>query len=305
MSHSHMTEPQLSDANTSTAAHAPEFAFDPRDPWTQTFQRALERANLHGKRIYEVGIGTGANAAFLLTICGAARVSGSDLDPRMADLSAHNVLTLAPSAAHRFQPVHGAVSLIDTPEALAEVEQADVVIGCLPQVACPGDPRFEAFRNAHRTKLGVAADVREDDHIAHYYPWADFEEFPFNTVGLGLNEALLRRLRACAPRAEVILNFGARVGVPVLCDMFEANGYRPEKLQSQIVEQHAGTDISFFVALEKALGGTGFDEAFNCAFYRDAAGAEPLTARAAQAMMDADPQAAIYHEVCTIRGTPV
>ncbi|MBZ4023126.1 s-adenosyl-l-methionine--l-methionine S-methyltransferase [Rhodobacter sp. TJ_12] len=305
MSHSDLTAPQIDELESDATPHAPEFAFDPSDPWTQTFQRALEKADLAGKRVYEVGIGTGANAAFLLRLCGAARVSGSDLDPRMADLAERNVQSLAPEQAHLFHPVHGAVSLIDTPEAQEEIAQTDAVIGCLPQVACPGDPRFDAFRKLHRTELGEGADVREDDHIAHYYPWTEFEEFPFNAVGLGLNEALLRRLRARAPKADVILNFGARVGVPVLFDMFEANGYTPEKLQGQIVRQHAGTDISFFVALEKALGGTGLDHDFRCAFYRDPAGAEPISASEAQQMLDADREAAIYHEVCTIRGRPV
>ncbi|ARE42308.1 hypothetical protein RGUI_4282 (plasmid) [Rhodovulum sp. P5] len=179
------------------------------------------------------------------------------------------------------------------------------MIGCLPQVACPGDERFDAFRRSSRTKLGDGAEERDDDHIAHYYPWTDFDDFPFNAVGLGLNEALLRRLRSCAPGAEVILNFGARVGVPVLFDLFEANGYKPEKLQAQIVRQHAGTDISFFVALERSLGGTGFDKDFTCAFYSDAGGTCHISATEAQAMIDADSEAAIFHEVCTIRGCPI
>ena len=124
-------------------------------------------------------------------------------------------------------------------------------------------------------------------------------------MGLGLNEALLRRLRSCAPEAEVILNFGARIGVPVLFELFRANGYAPEKLHAQIVKQHAGTDISFFVALERSLSGTGFDTEFSCAFYTDAAGRDRISAAEAQALIDGGTGAAIYHEVCTIRGTPV
>lgn len=293
------------DEEAGVTPHSPEYAFDPADPWTQTFQIALERAGLKDKAVYEVGMGTGVNAAFLLRMCGTSRVSGSDLDPRMARLAERNVRSLAPQEADRFQPIEGAVSLIDSPGALAEVERADVVIGCLPQVADPDDASFGAFRKAARTDLPEGAEVREDDHIAHYYPWAAFEEFPFNSVGLGLNEALLRRLRSCAPAADVILNFGARIGVPVLFDLFEANGYTPEKLHSQIVKQHEGTDISFFVALERSLRGTGFDDEFTCAFYTDAEGDNRISAAQAQAMIDADPAAGIYHEVCTIRGQPL
>ena len=32
----------------------PDFAFDPTDPWTVTFQKALEAAKLKGKTVYEV-----------------------------------------------------------------------------------------------------------------------------------------------------------------------------------------------------------------------------------------------------------
>lgn len=287
------------------AAESPEFAFDPTDPWTETLQRGLELADLRGKRVYEVGVGTGINVAFMLRMCGAKSVAGSDLDPRLAVLAERNVRKLAPKQADRFHPVPGAVSLIDTPEARAHVQRANVVIGCLPQVGDPGDPRFGAFRRAHRTELSDGADIRDEDHIAHYYPWAEFDAFPFNAVGLGLNEALLRRLRSAAPDADVLLNFGARVGTKVLFDLFEANGYAPEKLHSQIVLQHAGTDISFFVALEKALGSTGLQDAFACEFYADPEGRRRLSAMEAQAIIDSGKDQPLYHEVCVIRGQPM
>lgn len=283
---------------------APSFAFDPTDPWTETFQKGLERAGLAGRRVYEVGLGTGVNVAFMLRFCRAAQVSGSDLDPRLADIALRNVQSLSPGDAHRFRPVRGTVSLIDTPEAQAEIARADVVVGCLPQVGDPGDRRLAAFREAQRAPMAAGAEVRTEDHIAHYYPWAEFDDYPFNAVGLGLNEALLRRLRACAPGAEVILNFGNRIGTPILFSCFEANGYRPEKLHSQVVRQHAGTDISFFVALERALAGTGFERDLSCVFFADPGGRVRLSAAEAQARVDADPGAALYHEVCVIRGRP-
>ena len=120
----------------------------------------------------------------------------------------------------------------------------------------------------------------------------------------GLNEALLRRLRSAAPAAEVVLNFGGRVGLPVLLALFRANGYQPEVLQSRIVRQDAGTDISFFVALERALVGTGFEDDFACAFSADPDGAVALSACEAQALLAGDPGAAIYHGLHVIRGRP-
>jgi SAM-dependent methyltransferase len=282
----------------------PEFAFDPTDPWTETFQKGLERAGLGGKRIYEVGIGTGINVAFLLRICGAAQVSGSDLDPRLVVLAERNVRSLAPEEADLFQPVKGAVSLIDTEEARARIAETDVVIACLPQVGDPGDRRLTAFREAQDVDLPDRAAEKADDHIAHYYPWAAFDDYPFNSVGLGLNEALLHRIRDHAPQAEVIMNFGCRIGPGIIFEMFEANGFRPEKLFSQIVRQDVGTDISFFVMLEKALKGTGLEKELVCEFFADAKAKKPLSACEAQDRLDRDPETPLYHEVCVIRAVP-
>ncbi|WP_138469348.1 class I SAM-dependent methyltransferase [Poseidonocella sp. HB161398] len=294
----------MTDTDTAVTPETPSFAFDPGDPWTRTFQKGLERAGLDGKRVYEVGIGTGINAAFLLRMCRAADVSGSDLDPRLAALAERNVRNLAPEEAHRFHPVHGAVSLIDTDEARARIARSDAVIACIPQVGDPGDARVAAFRDAHEVELGDSAQDRSDDHIAHYYPWNLFDQYPYNAIGLGLNEALLRRVREAAPTAQLIMNFGARIPVSLLEAMFEANGYRPEVLHSQMVRQDGGTDISFFVTLERAMKGTGFEAALVCEFFADPQGRMPLSACEAQALQEDSPGTPLFHRVCVIRGTP-
>ncbi len=290
--------------NSGATPEVPSFAFDPTDPWTETFQKGLEKADLSGKRVYEVGIGTGTNVAFLLRLCKAASVSGSDLDPRLVELAERNVKNLAPEDAERFHPVKGAVSLIDTEEARARIAETDVVIGCLPQVGDPGDGRLAAFREAQSVDLPESAEEQAADHIAHYYPWAAFDEYPFNSVGLGLNEALLHRIREHAPSAEVIMNFGCRIGTGIIFELFEANGFSPEKLHSQIVRQDAGTDISFFVMLEKALKGTGLERELVCAFFADKDARKPLSACEAQELIDKDPEAPVFHEVCAIRAVP-
>ncbi|TYC60513.1 class I SAM-dependent methyltransferase [Rhodobacterales bacterium] len=283
---------------------APSFAFDPTDPWTETFQRGLEIADLSGKRVYEVGIGTGTNAAFLLQLCDAAYVSGSDLDPRLIELAERNVHSLAPQKSAQFHPVRGAVSLIDTDEARAQIAETDVVIACLPQVGDPGDKRLAAFREAQSIDLPETASAQADDHIAHYYPWGAFDNYPFNSVGLGLNEALLQRIREHAPKAQVVMNFGCRIGTKVIFELFEANGFKPEELYSQIVKQDAGTDISFFVMLEKALDGTGLEKDFVCKFFTDPEGKQPLSACDAQSLLEKDVETPIYHKVAVIRGIP-
>lgn len=290
--------------NAGPSPEVPNFAFDPTDPWTETFQKGLERAKLRGKRVYEVGIGTGTNVAFLLKYCDVAAVSGSDLDPRLAELAERNVRSLAPEQADRFKPVKGSVSLIDTDDARAEIARADAVIACLPQVADPNDPRFASFRDAHDVEISESAQEKSADHIAHYYPWEMFNQYPFNAVGLGLNEALLRRVREAAPEAQLLMNFGARIPMSILLAMFESNGYRPEVLHSQVVRQDGGTDISFFIALEQAMKGTGLEQNLVCEFFADALGDIPLSAHKAQQQQQEHPDKPLYHKVCVIRGTP-
>ena len=284
----------------------PDFAFDPTDPWTLTFQKGLEAAKLEGKTVYEVGVGTGINVAFLLRMRGAKTVYGSDLDARLPDLAEKNVKDLVAKEAEQFRPIKGSVSLIDSDQARAAVKDSDVVIACLPQVGDPHDSRVTAFRNAQKAPLAEGTGKGPaEDHVAHYYPWAMFDDYPYNSVGLGLNEALLRQVRTEAPKAELIMNFGARIGTDILFDFFKSNGYEPEKISSMIVRQHAGTDISFFVALERALMGTGVESEFACRFYSDEDGTQNLSACEAQDLLTADAKTPIFHEVCTIHAKPV
>ncbi|GFE12737.1 hypothetical protein Sgleb_07840 [Streptomyces glebosus] len=294
-----MLTPTLDDARASM----PSFAFDPFDPWTVTFQAGLECAGLSGRRVYEVGVGSGTNVLFMLRDCAASLVLGSDLDPRLPVLAQQVVTEVAPGLADRFRPIQGSVSLVNGPAARAEVPLADVVVACLPQVPDPEDTMYARFRGA-QLPTAAGAGPRVDDHVAHYYPWAEFNDHPFNAVGLGLIEALLSQVRAYAPRAEVVLNLAGRIGRDSLLRLLRAHHYRPEELASRIVRQDESTDISFFRALEAAMRGTGGEKDFACEFYADPEGRTPLSARAAGELLDADPTAPVYHEICVLRGHP-
>jgi hypothetical protein len=281
----------------------PSYAFDPADPWTLTFQEGLARAGLRGRRVYEVGVGSGANVLFMLRTCAASQVAGSDLDHRLPELARDLLTRTAPELADRFRPVHGPVSLLDVPEAVLEAAAADVIVGCLPQVPDPYDPLYARFQTAQLRTAASPGD-RVDDHVAHYYPWTAFNDHPFNSVGMGLIEALLTRLKAVAPQAEVVLNLGCRIGKATLVQVLRSYGYRTDELASRIVRQHAGTDISFFVALETAMRGTGYERDVRCEFYADPEGRSQLSARQAKALLDTDPDAPVYHEICVLRGHP-
>jgi hypothetical protein len=294
---------ELQGATLAEYRSVPSFAFDPSDAWTETFQAGLRRAALRGRKVYEVGVGSGTNVVFMLQQCCASQVSGSDLDPRLTTLAEQLVTAAIPDLADRFHPIPGAVNLIDTQTAMEQVASSDVVVACLPQVPDPDDAMYAAF-SITQLRNSQSSPPKAADHIAHYYPWASFNEFPFNSVGLGLNEALLRRVRAIAPSAEVVLNFGCRMGKENLLRLFRANGYQPEVLASCIVRQHEGTVISFYVALEAALRDTGFECELVCEFYTDPGGTVPISACKARDLLISDPSSALYHEVCVVRGLP-
>jgi SAM-dependent methyltransferase len=281
----------------------PSFVFNPADPWTVTFQVGLSRAELTGRRVYEVGVGSGTNVAFMLRQCAASLVMGSDLDPRLPELAQRLVTEVAPDLLDRFRPIQGSVNLIDIPAAMDEVAVADVVVGCLPQVPDPDDAMYARF-HAAQLKTEVGGGQRLDDHMAHYYPWAAFDDYPFNAVGLGLIEGLLRRVRSCAPHAQVVLNLGCRMGKDILLRLFRSNGYRSEELASRIVRQSECTDISFFVALEATMRGTGYEWDFACEFYADSEGRSRISAGEAKERLDADPTLPVFHEICVLRGHP-
>jgi methylase of polypeptide subunit release factors len=281
----------------------PSFAFDPSDPWTMAFQAGLRHAGLSGKRVYEVGVGSGTNVLFMLRHCAASLVQGSDLDPRLPMLTQRLITEVAPDLADRVRLIQGSVSLIDAPLAMAAAAAADVIVACLPQVPDPREARYARF---HAAQLKTLADTGHhmDDHMAHYYPWGAFDDYPFNSVGLGLIEALLSRARSSASQAQVILTLGCRIGKGILVRLFQSNCYQPEVLVSRIVKQDERTDISFFVALEAAMRGTGYEKDFGCEFYTDPEGRSPISASEAKARLDAGQAMPLFHEVCVMRGYP-
>jgi hypothetical protein len=282
----------------------PGFAFDPADPWTMTFQAGLRHAGLSGKRVYEVGIGSGTNVLFMLRDCAASSVHGSDLDPRLPMLTQRLVTEFAPDLADRVRLIQGSVSLLDAPPAMEAAAVADVIVACLPQVP---DPREATCAQFHAVQLKTLAGSEQqcmDDHMAHYYPWGAFNDYPFNSVGLGLIEALLSSARSYAPQAQVILTLGCRIGKSVLARLFRSSNYQPEVLVSRIVKQDERTDISFFVALEAAMRGTGYEKDLECEFYADPEGRFRISASEAKARLDVGPAVPVFHEVCVMRGHP-
>lgn len=282
--------------------HIPGFAFNPLDSWTLAFQRGLLNADFSQKTVYEVGVGTGTNVAFLLKECGAARVYGSDVDARLSKVAQELVNFRIPEKAQHFVPLHGSISLINTPEASKAACASDAIIACIPQAVDTDDHAVASFMEAHYPSARRHSESRHADYQAHYYPFEQFQHYRFNRFGLGLNEALLDSIRKQAPTADIIVNLSGRAGKQRLFDMFRSYDYEPTVLYKAIVPQCSKTSIAYYAALETHLEQEGLS--LESEFYTDSCGAQPISARDAERLRVTEPDAALFHSLYVVRARP-
>lgn len=208
----------------------PNYAFYP-DEWTDSFQKGITSENFSGKTVYEVGLGTGANAIHLLNI-GAEKVYGSDLEGRNPLLAGTNINeNLGIDGFSKFEAFLGEESLLSPlkkEENLEKREEIKEIIACIPQAILP-----------------QGAEKHPDDK-AHYYPEEYFDEYEFNKYALGLNEALLKESKELTPNANITLNLGGRVGKEKLFQLFKKYNYIPEITHTEIIPQCPTTNLSFW-----------------------------------------------------------
>ncbi|WP_420474266.1 hypothetical protein [Noviherbaspirillum sp. ST9] len=280
----------------------PSFAFNPLDSWTLAFQRGLLNADFAQKTVYEVGVGTGANVAFLLKECGAAKVYGSDVDSRLSTVAQELVSFRIPEKAHYFIPLHGSISLINSPEASTAACASDAIIACIPQAVDTDDHAVASFMEAHYPLAKSKPESRQADYQAHYYPFEQFRHYQFNRFGLGLNEALLDSIRRQAPQADIIVNLSGRAGKQRLLDMFRSYRYEPTVLHKAIVPQCSKTSIAYYAALETHLEQEGLS--LESEFFMDSDGVQPISAREAERLRTTEPSATLYHSLYVMRARP-
>lgn len=263
--------PDAYDGNT--IINCPPWAFTP-DQWARAFLCGIKKLELNGAVVAEVGVGTGVNQLYLTRVKQPRISYGSDLDGRLPKLAAQNVLYAAGQEANeRFTPIHRNRTLLTW----ITRRRLDVVLACIPQM--PKDPNDStAVKNlnvaAQAVEGGQSIDVATDE-IAHYY---DPELYPsvLNTVGLGLNDHLLQQARlVLRAKGKVILNLGGRPGRAMLEQLFTKNGFTPTLLHSELIPQHAGTDLEPLAELEEQTN-------HRFEFFADSEGQNPITARQAE-----------------------
>ena len=250
--------------------HVPTWAFEP-DGWSFAFQRGLRRLPLDGRKVWEVGMGTGLNLLLLNRWFPTAWLRGSDYNPTCTALVREN---LDPS--DRIEILDGTWDLVTHTEASCVLEVVDYVIACIPQVPA----------NGH--------DLAEGDNLSHYYAPANYPEARRHVLGLGLNEALLERAHhVLLPGGKVVLNLGGRPGLGRLLEMFRDYGYNPRIVHEEVIPQHADTSLSALARMEES-GAAHFE------FFVDAEGTQQVNAQVAEERRLAGQS--LYHKIYVIEG---
>lgn len=278
------------DYDGNTVIDCPPWAFRP-DQWTRALLRGVSKLDLRDAVIAEPGVGPGTNQLYVTKVQKPRVSYGSDLDGRLPKVASGNVLHAAgQEAQERFTPIHGNQSLLSW----ITRQRLDVVLACIPQV--PADHHDEAtlerVRKFAAQVNGNGTDVQTDD-LSHYYDPETYVS-DLNVFGLGLNDHLLQQARGVLrAKGKAILNLGGRPGRPTLERLFTKNGFTPTLLHSELIQQHAGTDLQPLATLEQQTG-------HQFEFFADSEGTRQITAREAEDLRRAGHP--IYHNIYVFSG---
>ncbi|HJW08257.1 MAG TPA: 50S ribosomal protein L11 methyltransferase, partial [Holophagaceae bacterium] len=259
--------------------------FEP-EAWGMCFLEGLLRKaprDYRGKRLVELGTGSGWVALALLRFMEIEEILGVDLNPQAVLMARLNAVLNGYDAEGRELPdrlasrFRSAVSdLLSAPREMGF--RADFIIGCIPQVIAPAADLDSSQGLYDLSNYFVAQGVVEDQ------------------FGLGLNARALREsLHLLEPGGTVILNLAGRPGNLAVERMFRRRGFEPEVLWRTRVQQAADTDIGALVELESRTGSP-------FAFHLRRHSPEPVSARVAQAALEGGRP--IFHELQVIEGRP-
>ncbi len=249
----------------------PEWAFTP-DPWNIAFLRGLlaTASTLAHEKVWEVGVGTGLVQLFLAH-WGVRQSVFSDYDARCVPLAQEN---LARTGLHHsgLVPLDGVWDLIDRVDEPGQRPDATTIVACIPQLPSAGPAK-------------------------HHYDPARYPEATLHHIGLGLNEALLRRTRNAFPMgSRAVLNLAGRPGLKRLLQMFHDCGYQQRILHEELVPQHLGPSLDAFLAAED--DGHGPFEFFRTPVFDRP---NPINAHQGAARLRAGDQ--LFHTIYVIEGT--
>ncbi|AKU90011.1 aminotransferase class I/II-fold pyridoxal phosphate-dependent enzyme [Vulgatibacter incomptus] len=247
--------------------------FAPED-WAFTFLEGLldvPADELAGKKMVEVGTGSGWIPIALSKFTGLAEIHGVDLNPHSRIVATCNAwLNCSPEQAARLR-FGTSDLLVDLP---AE-ERWDFVVGCIPQVLRADD-------------LG-GAPPEEEQALYDLSNYCAIQNVYEDHFGLGLIARLLDECpERLAPGGRLLLNLAGRPGRAIIERMFSRRGFRTSVLVARRVRQAADTDIRPLVTLEE-------NTKREFEFYLEQHSPEPIRARTALGWLASGNP--IWHEV--------
>ncbi|WP_338870279.1 aminotransferase class I/II-fold pyridoxal phosphate-dependent enzyme [Myxococcus stipitatus] len=245
------------------------------ESWAYTFLEGLLSVPLDeyaGKRLVEVGAGSGWICIALAKFTRLSQVHGADLNPH------------SPVVARCNAWLNGDEALVsrlsfaesDLLRGVPAEPGWDFVVGCIPQVLRTEELPAELSQ----------ADEQALYDLSNYCTLQNVYEDHF---GLGLIARLLDEApERLAPSGRLLLNLAGRPGRPIIDRMFTRRGFSTRVRVARRVRQAADTDIRPLVALEQRTG-----REFE--FFMEARSPEPLRAATALGWLQAGH--AVWHEV--------
>ncbi|MBY0357026.1 MAG: aminotransferase class I/II-fold pyridoxal phosphate-dependent enzyme [Candidatus Obscuribacterales bacterium] len=226
--------------------------FMPED-WGQAFAEGLlkDPEIFRGKRIVELGTGSGWISLLLLHRTEVREILGLDINPIavvianlnkwLNGINSDGSLRLSMHGMPLIKAFHADVSdLLGKP--LREEQKFDHVIGCIPQVLHPNLNAFDENR----------------EHLSDQELY-DLSNYCFNQgiledrFGLPLIARALEEAQLCLqPQGRVTLILGGRPGAAAIEEMFKRRGYLPELWWVRRIQQADDTDLAPLVSLENA-----------------------------------------------------
>ncbi|MCI0569525.1 MAG: aminotransferase class I/II-fold pyridoxal phosphate-dependent enzyme, partial [Myxococcaceae bacterium] len=245
------------------------------EAWAYTFLEGLLKVPLDeyaGKRLLEVGAGSGWICIALARFTQLAHIHGADLNPHTPAVATCNAWLNGDEALVSRLSFSESDLLRSVPQDVSW----DFVVGCIPQVL-----RSE----------GLPADFSQADEQALYdlSNYCAIQNVYEDHFGLGLIARLLDEVpERLAPDGRLLLNLAGRPGRRIIARMFSRRGFTTAVRVARRVMQAADTDIRPLVTLESVTG-----REFE--FFMEAHSAEPIRAATALGWLAAGHP--IWHEV--------
>lgn len=246
----------------------PGYTFRP-NIWTEAFLTGLQTIPLAGKKVLEIGVGTGIIAIDLLKR-GVQQYTGVDIDERVLPVAQRNIAKKIPLAA-------ALVTLLqsDLLESLPQGEYYDLICGCLPQVGKP-----------------ATVELGNEDSFARYFDEDKYESV-LNVYGLGLNENALTQAKSrLRPDGSIVLVLSGRAGKNVLETLFNSKGYKPRIVFEDTIAQLRETTLATLVDSEA--------QGYEFFFYKDEFCRERISVREAEERRIHGEDS--YHKIYVVEG---